>query len=186
MPQPTSSPAASLAGRGGASHLPAHGDLATSVGESERTSGPWPEGPLVGRVARALVLAQQRDGEVRLRLSPPELGTLRIELRVQEGGLVAHLQTETEAARSALLDQLPVLRERLAEQGLRLERFDVDLLPRHGSGQPGHSGGQPRDWPIPPRVAAVSPTPAPEPRAASATASPGRSGGRSGGLDVLV
>ncbi|GIW90562.1 MAG: hypothetical protein KatS3mg109_0994 [Pirellulaceae bacterium] len=85
---------------------------------------------LVHRVSRALELARQRDGEVRLRLSPPELGSVRLELRVRDGALVARLETETQEAKHVLLDNLPALRDRLHEQGIRVERFDVDVADR--------------------------------------------------------
>ena len=42
----------------------------------------------------------------------------------------ARLEVETESARGALLENLPALRERLAEQGVKIERFDVDLADR--------------------------------------------------------
>ena len=42
---------------------------------------------LLHRVARAFVTAQGGGGEVRLRLSPPELGALRLEVRVLDGAL---------------------------------------------------------------------------------------------------
>jgi flagellar hook-length control protein FliK len=90
---------------------------------------------LLHRVARAFVTAQDGSGEVRLRLSPPELGALRLDVKVQDGALIARLETETSAARTTLIENLPALRERLAEQGMRIERFDVDLLPRQGGGQ---------------------------------------------------
>ena len=90
---------------------------------------------LLTRVARAFHSAQD-GGEVRIRLSPPELGALRMEVRVLEGALVARLETETAAARTAIVENLPVLRERLAEQGVRIERFDVDLMQRHAGGSP--------------------------------------------------
>ncbi|MBC7856281.1 MAG: flagellar hook-length control protein FliK [Pirellulaceae bacterium] len=90
----------------------------------------------LSRVAKAFLSAQQRDGEVRLRLSPPELGSLRLQVSVQEGVMVARLETETEAARSTLVSNLPALRERLAEQGVRIERFDIDLMQRPPTGTP--------------------------------------------------
>ena len=86
----------------------------------------------VGRVSSALRLAQQRDGQMQLRLSPPELGSLRLEIAVKQGVLTATMETETAAARHVLLENLPALRERLAGQEIRIERFDVDL--RHESG----------------------------------------------------
>ncbi len=91
---------------------------------------------LVHRVARAFEAAQQRGGEIRLRLSPPELGSLRLQISVQDGVMVARLETETTAARATLTDNLPILRERLAEQGIRIERFEVDLMQHSSTGTP--------------------------------------------------
>lgn len=85
------------------------------------------------RVARAFESARERGGEIRLRLSPPELGALRVEVTMQDQGLVARLEVETPEARAALIENLPALRERLAEQNLRLERFDVELSQRESS-----------------------------------------------------
>ncbi|MDX1947353.1 MAG: flagellar hook-length control protein FliK [Pirellulaceae bacterium] len=95
---------------------------------------------LLQRVARAFAAAQERDGEVRLRLSPPELGSLRLEVRVAEGGVIARMETETGAARTAIIDNLPALRDRLAEQGVRIDRFEVDLMQRQPGGAPDQSG----------------------------------------------
>ena len=96
----------------------------------------------VGRVEGAIRTAQQRDGRVQVRLSPPELGSLRIELTIEQGVLSARLEAETSAARKVLLDNLPALRERLAQQDVRVDRFDVDVR-REGGG----SGGGPQDRP---------------------------------------
>jgi flagellar hook-length control protein FliK len=92
----------------------------------------------VNRVSKAFEAAQHQDGIVRIRLSPPELGAMRIELSVQNGSLSARLETETSAARTVLLDNLPALRERLAEQQIRIDQFHVDV----GGGQ--HDGAP--DW----------------------------------------
>ena len=66
----------------------------------------------VGRVTKAFHTAQQRGGTLQLRLSPPELGSLRLELSVRDGVMTAALETETQAARRVLLDHLPALRDR--------------------------------------------------------------------------
>jgi flagellar hook-length control protein FliK len=81
----------------------------------------------VQRVSRAVQSSVDRGGEVRLRLSPPELGSLKVEIIVKQGVMNARLEAETPAARSLLLENLPMLRERLAEQNIRIDRFDVDL-----------------------------------------------------------
>lgn len=88
----------------------------------------------VSRVAGAFEAAQRRGGgPIEIRLSPPELGTMQLKLEVREGVLTASIETENHAARNALLDNLPALRERLAEQEIRVEKFDVDV--RQDSGQ---------------------------------------------------
>ena len=102
----------------------------------------------VGRVEGAIRSAHQRDGRVQVRLSPPELGALRIELSLHQGGLSARIEAETSAARNMLLDNLPALRERLAAQDVQIERFDVDVRrDGSGSGAPGQDG--PHDRPAP-------------------------------------
>ncbi|MGA2032789.1 MAG: flagellar hook-length control protein FliK [Thermoguttaceae bacterium] len=77
-------------------------------------------------------------GSLRLRLSPPELGSLRLEINVRNGELTAKVETDNSAARSLLLDNLPALRDRLAQQDIKIQQFDVSLA--------GGSGGGARDW----------------------------------------
>ncbi len=109
---------------------PGTGRLATRPGSSggpTEGSGSIDQVRFVQRVARAFQAASDRGGEVRLRLSPPELGSMRVEISVKSGVLTAHLETETSAARTVLLDNLPALRDRLAEQNIKIDRFDVDV-----------------------------------------------------------
>jgi flagellar hook-length control protein FliK len=97
----------------------------------------------VQRVANAFRSAQNNDGQIQMRLSPPELGSLRIEIAVRNGVLSANLEAETADARRVLLDNLPALRQRLAEQDIRIEKFEVDI--RREGGQPdGQAGAQER------------------------------------------
>jgi flagellar hook-length control protein FliK len=97
----------------------------------------------VQRVIGAFHAARDGGGELRLRLSPPELGSLRLHLKLGGDALTARIEVETAAARSILLDNLPVLRGRLAEQGFRVEQFDVDLADQHSNGPPnGQAGSQ--------------------------------------------
>ena len=97
----------------------------------------------VQRVANAFRSAQQNDGQIQMRLSPPELGTMRIEIAVRNGVLTANLETETADARRVILDNLPALRQRLAEQDIRVEKFDVDVR-RDGGQSDNQSGAQDR------------------------------------------
>lgn len=104
---------------------------------------------LLQRVARAFAVARPDSGEVTLRLSPPELGSLRLEVRVHQGAIVARMEAETSTARNILVDNLPALRDRLAEQGVRIERFDIDLMQRHTGGAFDRSAQQQNNEPAP-------------------------------------
>jgi flagellar hook-length control protein FliK len=94
----------------------------------------------VQRVARAFQAADEDGGQIRLRLSPPELGSMKIEITMHGGTMTAHVETETAAARNMLLDNLPALRQRLADQNIKVEQFDVDLRDQSGGGAPSGSG----------------------------------------------
>jgi len=98
----------------------------------------------VQRVARAFEAMGDRGGSVRLRLHPPELGSLRLEVAVRNGTMNARLEVETDSARTMLLDSLPALRDRLAEQDIKVGRFDVDLGDRSSGGTPQGPGDQPQ------------------------------------------
>jgi len=98
----------------------------------------------VQRVSGAVRSAQSREGEIHLQLRPPELGSLRIEIVIKQGVLTAQLETETSAARAILLDNLPALRERLAEQEIRIEKFDVNVRDEGGQ-QPDYPGAEDRE-----------------------------------------
>ncbi len=100
----------------------------------------------VSRVARAVQTAHERGTPLQLRLSPPELGTMRLELTVRGGALTASIETDNAKARQVLLDNLPALRDRLAEQSVRIERFDVDVR-RDGTGDGSGGGGRPNTGP---------------------------------------
>lgn len=81
----------------------------------------------VQRVSRAFQAVRPGTNEIQLKLSPPELGALRMTITVEQGVVSAKVETESAAARNILLDNLPALRERLAEQEIRVEKFDVDV-----------------------------------------------------------
>lgn len=81
----------------------------------------------ISRVSRAIQTAHERGGPLQLRLSPPELGSMRIELSLNQGTLTATVETDNLSAKQVLLDNLPALRDRLADQNIKVERFDVDV-----------------------------------------------------------
>ena len=98
----------------------------------------------VSRVAKAFHTAAERGGALQLRLAPPELGAVRVELTITDGVMSAQLETENATAKRVLLEHLPALRERLADQNIRIERFDVDVRDegRNGPAQDRTMNGQ--------------------------------------------
>ena len=116
---------------------------ATTLTEAERVR-------FVHRVTNAIQSAAETGGPIRLRLSPPELGAVRIEMTVVAGQMSVRMEAETPQARTALLDNLPVLRERLEAQDIKIAKFDVDLF----GGSPGNLSQSPQrdpnqDAPLP-------------------------------------
>jgi flagellar hook-length control protein FliK len=91
------------------------------VGQADRVR-------FVERVQQAFQSMGAQGGTVRLKLSPPELGSMRLEISIHNGAITARAETETTAARNLLLDNLPMLRERLAQQDIKVQQFDVDVM----------------------------------------------------------
>lgn len=89
---------------------------------------PRQETRLIQRVLRGFEQISEGEGQIKLRLHPPELGSLQISLKFEGEQLIAHLEVENALAKDALTQNISALRERLGEQGLRLERFDVQIV----------------------------------------------------------
>ena len=65
------------------------------------------------------------DGRVVLRLHPEELGSLRIDVKLDDQRLRLHIVAENPAVREALAANLDSLKEALSRQQIVVERFDV-------------------------------------------------------------
>lgn len=85
---------------------------------------------LATRLSSYLHQAGDSGKALRIRLNPPELGTLQIEVSRQAGQMTARVEVESPQARALLLEQAHLLRDSLQAQGIRLERFDVELNER--------------------------------------------------------
>lgn len=107
----------------------------------------------VEQVAERVGLAHREGrGEVSFRLEPPELGAVRIQAVLEGQQLTLHIRTEHDAARAALEQSMPQLRESLAQQGIVAGRVTIELgldtSAREFSGQ-GFTGS-PRQEPVEP------------------------------------
>ncbi|WP_207062433.1 flagellar hook-length control protein FliK [Motiliproteus sp. SC1-56] len=74
---------------------------------------------------RVLWMANQQVGRAELRLDPPELGSLTVKLSISQEQASVSFTSPHAHVREALEQQLPRLREMLAESGLNLEQADV-------------------------------------------------------------
>jgi flagellar hook-length control protein FliK len=139
--EPSASAVSGEASRGQTRTIPPVSSAGTRLNTTERVR-------FVQRVARA-VEAARPDGEIRLRLRPPELGALLLRVKTEDGALAAHIETESANASALLNEHLPELRERLAAMEIRVERFDVEWrggTSDQSSSKQGGDGSHP-DWP---------------------------------------
>ncbi len=108
------------------------GFFSTSAARETRSSSsslsPQQEVRLVQRVLRGFEQLANGEGQVKLRLHPPQLGSLQMTLRVEGSQMSAKLEVENALARDALIDNLPQLRQKLSEQGVNIETFEVTIV----------------------------------------------------------
>jgi hypothetical protein len=103
---------------------------------------------LQAQVGRGLAAAlRQNGGTVTLRLSPQELGDLKIRLHVEHGRVDARFEVTTQEAQAAVGDSFKQLRAALEARGLEVSRLDVQTVERRDPANPGgsDSGRDPDD-----------------------------------------
>lgn len=88
---------------------------------------------LVQRVSRGFQTLGPNGGHIRMRLSPVELGSVQLEVHIQENNLRGRMVTESEAASQLLREHLPQLRSQLESQGMRLESIEITTDPNGAS-----------------------------------------------------
>jgi flagellar hook-length control protein FliK len=98
----------------------------------------------VDRIVQAAQLLRSRGAtRLRLRLNPPSLGDLKVDLTVRKGVLEGRLTAESQQARDQLAAHMERLKEQLAAQGLNVGEFQVgvDQSFRQAHGDPSTSKG---------------------------------------------
>ncbi|MBI4579289.1 MAG: flagellar hook-length control protein FliK, partial [Planctomycetes bacterium] len=95
----------------------------------------------LARVVRTQVGSQRSS--MTLDMSPPELGRVRVDVRMVEHLVTVRFQTETSAGREAIQGHLHELKGVLEQQGIQVDRMEVDLRPPAPSSMPEREGGQP-------------------------------------------
>ncbi len=87
---------------------------------------------VIQRIARSFNRISAEGGTINLRLHPEHLGSVTVQVRMEGRSMAAKLSTETTAARDAIMADLPVLRQRLADQGFDVTKFQVEVTENGG------------------------------------------------------
>lgn len=136
----TESTASLGASFGSNSGAPRSGSATGSASGASSVRGPltpFQESKLVQRVLKGFEQLQDGGGQVRLRLHPPELGTLQMTLRIESMQVSARLEVENTVARDALIQNAQTLKDQLAAQGFEVERFEVEIRSEVGGDSAG-------------------------------------------------
>ncbi|WP_019613259.1 flagellar hook-length control protein FliK [Psychromonas ossibalaenae] len=75
---------------------------------------------------RIMMMIGQGKQEIQIRLDPAELGSMHIKLQVQQDQVQLHIQTQVGQSRDLIEQNLPRLREQLAQQGISLGDTSVE------------------------------------------------------------
>lgn len=82
---------------------------------------------MVQRVSRSFQHLGREGGQVRLRLSPEQLGSIQLDVQIQDGTMRGRLVAESEAAGQVIREHLADLRGNLESQGIRLESIEIEV-----------------------------------------------------------
>ena len=95
----------------------------SNAGASPRTL----PGYLLDQVSRQIIrLRQANQQEITLQLKPPHLGRMKMSIEPGSGGIKVNIIVEQHATRDMLLSQSNDLKAALTEQGLQLDKIDVE------------------------------------------------------------
>jgi len=131
------------------SAVPGHAAAEAADGSQRAAAPAATRGPVEQVADRVGIAHREGREEVSFRLEPPELGAVRIQAVLDGQRLTLHIRTEHDAARVALEQSLPQLRESLSQQGIEAGRVTIELgLDASSRGFSGHGFlGSPRQEP---------------------------------------
>ena len=80
------------------------------------------------QIGRQLANAiRNNDNQVRIQLRPPHLGTLQLDLEVQNNVLRVGMATDNQITRDILVSHVNELKDALSEQGIRIDDVDIQI-----------------------------------------------------------
>ncbi|WP_456388196.1 flagellar hook-length control protein FliK [Desulfolithobacter sp.] len=87
-----------------------------------------PDNHIISQVVERFTLNQRLEtGSIVLRLHPQELGELRMEIKVDQDNIRAHITTQNLHVQDVLEKNMPRLRDALELQGMNLEEVEVSI-----------------------------------------------------------
>jgi flagellar hook-length control protein FliK len=102
---------------------------------AQQTDGTRPDqAAMFDRIASTMNMSYSGQQQMRIMLSPPELGALQVQVTQKDGVITAHLEAESGSTQQLLANNLPQLRDSLAQQGLQVDQIDVTVNPQAGQG----------------------------------------------------
>jgi flagellar hook-length control protein FliK len=112
-----------------------------SASSGRSTLTPYQEQKVLQRVLRGMEQLANGSNQVRLRLHPPELGSLQVTIRIEGQQVAGLIEVEHAAARDALQNNLPQLQARLSDQGLNVQQFEIRVVDLNQFSQGDQLGG---------------------------------------------
>jgi hypothetical protein len=102
---------------------------------------------VVNQVARQISLSLHRgENNIRLQLKPPQLGAIQIDIHMKDSVLKIGMTTENNSVKEFLVSSIQELRDSLVQQGVKLEKLDVQVTYNLGQSmaqaRPGQNGFQ--------------------------------------------
>jgi len=82
---------------------------------------------LVERIVSSVRQSQSTGQQLKIRLSPPELGTLQIEVSLKNGEFTAKLEVQNNQVQKVINDNIAQLRDALAKSGIAIDRIEVNI-----------------------------------------------------------
>ncbi len=114
--------------------VPAHSVREAETGRAILSETTTRQGPrpvpqyVIDQVARRLGLALRRgDNHVRLQLKPPQLGSIQLDMVMKDNVLKVALVAEHHFVKELLTSHVNELRQALGEQGVELQKVDVEV-----------------------------------------------------------
>lgn len=122
----TGEPAATGPGVGRGMSAPKPADTPVDLRSSEAVSD-------LARIVRSRI--GSRDSSMTLMMSPPELGRLRVDVRLEEDAVTVRFQADTLLGQEAIRSKLHELKAALEQQGVQIDRIEVES-PASPAGRP--------------------------------------------------